>query len=153
MGRCNCGHLAQTVTELSSAEIHRTAIAAAGDWRDQVLAHHDQLQGRAPIEVEVCTTTGRPLDEIIDQLLALGLTHDDLAHLERLTSPEILKTFPAHERHLDNRTRGDVISYLRRWVELLTTELARNSAPAPPDVLPALTPLTSSAERAIKRAA
>ena len=36
-GNCNCGHLVQTVTKLSKAEIHRMALEKAGDWGEKII--------------------------------------------------------------------------------------------------------------------
>ncbi|MEM8964472.1 MAG: hypothetical protein AAGD38_23500, partial [Acidobacteriota bacterium] len=77
MGSCNCGHLAQTVTKLSRAEIHRMALEKAGDWQRQVIDH--------------CPTSGYPMDHVIAALLDLGLNREDLARLERLSSTEVLR--------------------------------------------------------------
>ena len=35
MGSCNCGHLAQTITRLTKAEIHARAMQRYGDWERQ----------------------------------------------------------------------------------------------------------------------
>ena len=32
MGQCNCGYLAQTITGLTAAEIHASALERQGDW-------------------------------------------------------------------------------------------------------------------------
>ena len=36
MGACNCGNLAQELTSLSKAEIHRFAMERSGDWNYQL---------------------------------------------------------------------------------------------------------------------
>ena len=105
MGRCNCGHLAQTLTRLPPEEIHRLALEKAGDWGEQAR--------------EYCSASGLPVDHILGVLLAHGLDADDVAHLERLSDPEVLRRLPAGERHLDHRRRRDVVRYLRTWAALL----------------------------------
>ncbi len=105
MGSCNCGHLAQTVTRLPAQEIHRLALERAGDWGEQAR--------------EYCPTIGYPMDHIVACLLDLGLTDDDLWHLERLSSPEVLRRLPIGERDLDHRRREDYVRYLRVWADLL----------------------------------
>lgn len=112
MGACNCGHLTQTVTARSAADIHALALQKAGDWGEQAR--------------EYCPTSGYPIDHIIDQLLALGLSTDDLYHLERLDDARVLKQLPRGERHLDFRRREDVVRYLRAWADLIEAR-----APAP----------------------
>jgi hypothetical protein len=105
MGACNCGHLTQTVTSLSAADIHALALQKAGDWGEQAR--------------EYCPTSGYPIDHIIDRLLALGLSTEDLYHLERLDDPRVLRQLPLGERHLDCRRRDDVVRYLRAWADLV----------------------------------
>lgn len=120
MGGCNCGHLAQTVTKLSSAEIHRMAMEKAGDWGEQAVDH--------------CPTSGYPLDHVIAQLLDLGLTRGDLEHLEELSDPTVLAALPGGHRYLKRNARDDVVLYLRTWAMLLDGELPREArlrAPTP----------------------
>lgn len=110
MGRCNCGHIAQTVTSLSPAKIHEMALLKAGDWRDQSIEH--------------CTTTGYTIDHIIDTILAFGLTRQDLAHIERLSDNRVLNKMEVNRRiHLDYRKREDVIHYMRTWANLIEETL------------------------------
>jgi hypothetical protein len=110
LGACNCGHLAQTVTQLDAEAIRRYAMERAGEWADQVL--------------EFCPTSGLPMDEILRALFELGLTRDDLAHLEKLSSPEVLRRFPAEQRvQLSYRERDHVVAYLRAFADLLEDDL------------------------------
>ncbi|MEL6185576.1 MAG: hypothetical protein AAFU79_13220 [Myxococcota bacterium] len=115
MGACNCGHLAQTVTEFSAAEIHAIALEKAGDWHEQVIDH--------------CPASGLPMDHLIHTLLELGLSRADLAHLERLSGAEVLRALPEGQRELDYRRRSHVVLYMRTLADVLearlTTELAR----------------------------
>lgn len=116
MGACTCGHLAQTVTQRSRAEIHRLALERAGDWGEQ--------------GVEYCATSGLPIDHIITELLALGLNTEDLKHLERLSDRKVLRRLPADRRNqMDFRDPADVVLYLRAFAALLAEGL--------PDPLPA----------------
>lgn len=108
-GACNCGHLAQTLTDRTPAELHALALQKAGDWAQHAVDH--------------CTTSGYPIDHVIDTMLAVGLTTDDLVHLERLSDPEIVRAFPPGERDLDFRERGDVVRYMERWADLLEARL------------------------------
>jgi hypothetical protein len=48
MGSCNCGNLAQELTQLTKAQIHEFAMQGRGDWREQV--------------EEFCPTSGLPMD-------------------------------------------------------------------------------------------
>ena len=110
LGACNCGHLAQTVTQLDAEAIRRYAMERAGEWADQVL--------------EFCPTSGYPMDEILRALFALELTRDDLAHLEKLSAPEVLRRFPTEERvRISYRDRDHVVAYMRAFADLLEEQL------------------------------
>ncbi|MCA9519305.1 MAG: hypothetical protein KC635_30425 [Myxococcales bacterium] len=114
-GACNCGHLAQTLTALSPAEIHAMALERAGDWAQHAVDH--------------CPESGYPIDHVIDTMLGAGLTRDDLVHLERLSDPRVLGALPSGDRDLDFRRREDVLRYLAAWADLLAAELPA-AAPA-----------------------
>ncbi|TFV97783.1 hypothetical protein E4S40_03855 [Algoriphagus kandeliae] len=106
MGACNCGNLAQELTPFTKAEIHRYAMERSGDWNDQIL--------------EFCPSSGYPLDLIIERMLAYGVTLEDLKHLERLSSPEVLSKMPLNRRNsLSHNKKEDVIYYLETWGKLL----------------------------------
>ena len=116
LGACNCGHLAQTVTKLDADDIRRYAQERAGEWADQVL--------------EFCPTSGYPMDEILRALFELGLTRDDLAQLEKLSSPAVLRRLPVELRvAIDYRSREHVVVYLQAFAELLEEELQLQSVP------------------------
>lgn len=110
-GNCNCGHLAQVLTEKSHAEIHAFALQKAGDWSEHV--------------VDYCPTSGFPIDHIITTILDAGFTQDDLVHLERLSDPVILSRLPFNERHLKHNVRTDVIRYLEAWITLIEEQFGQ----------------------------
>ena len=110
MGSCNCGHLAQTVTRLTKAEIHERAMQRYGDWERQL--------------IDYCPTSGLPIDQTIDEMLALGFTRPDLTHLERISDPTIRAAIPFERRDaLRHNQRDDVVLYLRTWADLLERDL------------------------------
>lgn len=127
MGSCNCGHLAQTVTRLTKAEIHARAMQRYGDWERQL--------------IDYCPTSGLPIDQTIDEMLALGFSRQDLTHLERLADPTIRAAIPFERRNaLRHNQRDDVVLYLRTWADLLENllladislpDLAHQPAPVP----------------------
>lgn len=104
-GACNCGHLAQTLTQKSRQEIHQAALQKAGDWREHA--------------IEYCATSGLPIDHILGEMLDAGLTLGDIEHLERLSDPRVLRALPPEERTLDYRRREDVVRYMEAWATLL----------------------------------
>ncbi len=108
MGACNCGFLAQEVTRLSKAEIHRRALLGHGDWSEQLN--------------DYCPTSGLPMDDVISELLAFGFDADDLKHLERLSDVKVLRALPANERNLKHNINADVVKYMHTWANLLEAE-------------------------------
>ncbi len=112
MGACNCGFLAQEVTQLTKAEIHRRAMQRHGDWSEHLK--------------DYCPVNGLPFDDIISELLTFGFDADDLKHLEKLTDPNILQTIPLAHRNLHHNVKHDVVIYLKAWINLMEDELLRN---------------------------
>jgi hypothetical protein len=109
MGACNCGNLAQEITQLSKAEIHQYAMQKSGDWNDQL--------------VDYCPTSGYPMDLMIQKLVEAGLTVDELKHLEKLSDPEVLSHIEFPTRYqLKKNNKEDVILYLETWTLLLENE-------------------------------
>ena len=104
-GKCNCGHLAQTLIGLSPEEIHAKALERPGNW-----AEHSQAY---------CKESGYDIDTIIGEMLAHGLSHLDLEQLERLSKPEIKKTVG---KNLDHKKKSDVIIYMKEWASLLESQ-------------------------------
>ena len=109
MGLCNCGFLAQEITHLRKEEIHARAMTGCGDWNEQLN--------------DYCPTSGLPMDGIIGELLAIGFDVDDLKHLERLSSPIVLKAMPFEKRNLRKNAKPDVIFYLETWANVLEEDL------------------------------
>ena len=110
MGSCNCGNLAQELTQLTKAEIHQFAMQGRGDWREQV--------------EEFCPTSGLPMDLLIADLLNYGLTTTDLQNLERLSDKKVLARIPVEKRYeLHHNVRNDVVLYMNEWARLLEDEL------------------------------
>ena len=103
MGQCNCGHLAQVVTQRSAAEIHASAIARhTGEWSEYANDYFG--------------VSGALIDDVFDDLLALGLTRDDLRHLEYLSAPDVVA---AVGRPLQRNVREDAVAYFRAWADLV----------------------------------
>lgn len=109
MGACNCGFLAQQITKQRKEEIHTKAMERHGDWSEQLN--------------DYCPTSGLLFDDLVSELLANGLSLEDLKHLERLSDPTILRSLPPHERNLVHNKKEDVIKYLKQWAALLEESL------------------------------
>jgi hypothetical protein len=109
LGMCNCGHLVQTVCKLPPQRIHEIALTGDGDWETLANAY--------------CPTTGFLIDDILSELVALGLTTREIGHLEKLDEPRVLAALPGGHRWLRRNDRADLIAYLETWAELLAAEL------------------------------
>lgn len=112
MGSCNCGFLAQQVTKLRKDEIHARAMERYGDWTEQLN--------------DYCPTSGLPLDEVISEMIAFGFDAHDLKHLEKLSDPAILRSFPLGQRDLKHNVKKDVVAYMMAWADLLEQKLLLN---------------------------
>ena len=108
-GSCNCGHLAQTITNLSKAEIHKMALEKEGNWEEK--------------SVEYCKTSGYTIDHVIESMLNLGLTTDDIANLEKLSCPKILEYISSEKTTMVRNNKEDVVLYMRAWANMLEDEL------------------------------
>lgn len=104
-GMCNCGHLVETVCGIAPARIHELALDGTGDWEAIANAY--------------CPTSGYAIDDVVAQLLALGMTTQDIGHLEKLDDPAVLDALPGGKRWLQRNHREDVVAYMRAWSDLL----------------------------------
>jgi hypothetical protein len=113
MGSCNCGNLAQELTQLTKAEIHQFAMQGRGDWREQV--------------EEFCPTSGLNIDLLIADLLNHGLSVTDLQDLEWLSDQRILHRIPLERRDkMAHNVREDVVLYMNTWADMLEEQLIPN---------------------------
>jgi hypothetical protein len=118
-GRCNCGHLVQTVTRLSPAEIHACSAPELLEWSE--------------IPDDYCAGTGLRLEYVLDRLRELGLDRGDLRHLEDLSDPCVLAALPGGHRYLQRNRRDDAIAYFRALAQVLERDLpATEPKPACP---------------------
>jgi hypothetical protein len=109
MGRCNCGHLAQTLTRLTAKQIQQRALQRPGDWTRQAVAY--------------CPGSGLPLDDVFATMMEIGLTRDDIGHLEHLSDPAVLARVRPGRLPLHHTVRDDVVAYLEAWAGLLEEAL------------------------------
>lgn len=115
MGACNCGNLAQELTHISKAEIHKFAMQRHGDWNEQL--------------IDYCPSSGYPMDLMVGKMLEFGLTIEDLSHLERLSDPEILFSMEKEKRdQLNKNSREDLVFYLQTWAKLLREKWIHESS-------------------------
>ena len=107
MGSCNCGNLAQTITNFSRAEIQKYALEKRGDWSEQL--------------IDYCPTSGLPMDLIIQKMVDFGFSKQDLRHLEWLSDADILNKIGVS--YLNRNLKSDTILYLKSWANLLEDQL------------------------------
>ena len=106
MGSCNCGHLAQSITSFTRAEIQQFALQKRGDWSEQV--------------IDYCPTSGYPMDLIIGRMIEFGFTQSDLRQLENLSNPEILAK--AGVASFNRNVMSDTVKYMNAWADLLENQ-------------------------------
>jgi hypothetical protein len=112
MGNCNCGHLAQELTNLSASQIHEQALKKYGDWEIQC--------------IEYCPKSKLPIDTIITTMLEAGLDLEDIQNLERLSDKTILNRLPERRSNLRYNIKEDVVTYLNTWANMLEEKLLEN---------------------------
>lgn len=105
LGKCNCGHLIQTITQFSPDYIHRIALHPTGEWTE--LAN------------DYCPTSGIEMNSLIESLLNAGLSQDEIRYLEHLDDPKILKRLPDNRNFLERNNKNDAILYFRIWADIL----------------------------------
>ena len=104
-GQCNCGHIVQTITELSPSEIYHRVIQTTGEWSE--------------FANDYCLHTNLEVEEILDTLKNQGLTREDMRNLEYLADESILSKLPGGKRYLEKNKREDAILYMRTWADVL----------------------------------
>lgn len=107
--KCNCGNLAQTITDYSAREIYDAAFQRGGDWGEQAR--------------EYCATSGLPMDVILGEMYALGFEAEDIGYLERLNHPDVVRRLPAERRPLRHTSREDTVLFMETWASLLAEAL------------------------------
>lgn len=108
-GRCNCGHIVQTITQLSPQEIYHRVIQTTGEWSE--------------FANDYCPGTNLEVEQILDTLKNQGLTRDDIKNLEYLSDESILCKLPGGKRYLEKNNREDAILYMKTWADELEKKL------------------------------
>lgn len=112
---CNCGHLAQCMTTLSTESIFKSAQA-------------HQLDEWSEFANDYCPASGAPMDDIMDLMFEAGLELSDIHHLEYLSNKAVLNALPGGFRYLEKGKREHVALYMRTWAALLEIELKSNAS-------------------------
>ena len=109
VGRCNCGHLVQTVTGKSSSQIIKSFGPSLDEWTEHAN--------------DYCSTTGLPVQDMLDDLAEIGFYSEDVRNLEYLSDNNVLKHFDIADRPLKHNDRGDVAMYMNKLADVLEEEL------------------------------
>lgn len=113
MGHCNCGHLAQELSNLSPSEIHKIAMQRSGNWNDQCQ--------------DYCSDSKMPIDILISELLGNGLSIEDLMDLEKLSNPKVLEAMKGIKKYPERNNKKDVALYMNTWADVLEEEFLENT--------------------------
>lgn len=105
MGRCNCGHLVQTITQMSDYEIVKSIDFAYDEWTEHAK--------------DYCDGTGHKVDDLFDTLKRFGMSHKDVMHLEYLSDKRVLERLDGGLRYLEKNKIEDVTLYMNTWADLL----------------------------------
>ena len=105
MGRCNCGHLVQTLTEMTDVEIAATIDYQLNEWTEHAK--------------EYCAGTGSKVDDLFDALEDFGLSHEDIRCLEHLSDRRVLGRLGLRGDRLRKNDVQDVTLYMRTMADLL----------------------------------
>ena len=112
VGRCNCGHLVQSITRKTSTQIYHSFGIALDEWTEHAEAY--------------CPTTSLPVEAMLDELTAIGFERKDVRHLEYLSDDTVLSRLPKDRRPLKRNQRQDVVLYLSTMADMLEEELVRS---------------------------
>ena len=106
MGRCNCGHLVQTVTDMTDTEIVQSVDHQLDEWSEHAR--------------DYCEGTGHRVEDIFVTLEGIGFNYKDMAHLEYLSDPKVLGRL--QNRRLYRNNREDVSVYMSTLADVLEEE-------------------------------
>ncbi len=104
MGRCNCGHLVQTLTDMTDVEIARSVDYELNEWTEHAK--------------DYCEGSGTKVQDLFDTLKKYGLTPDDMRHLEHLSDRRILCRIDRRDS-LQKNAVDDVSLYLNTMADVL----------------------------------
>ena len=109
MGRCNAGHLVQSLTGLTGLEIVRSTENRLDEWSEHA--------------VDYCNGTGEKVEDLFRTLEKVGFTAADISHLEYLSDRRVLKGLTGEKRHLRRNKVQDVCKYMTTLADILEREL------------------------------
>ncbi len=132
--RCNCGALFCALTGMSATQLREKLPSALPSGRDEMtwgntIGHY-------------CTITGIPTHDLLKDVMAHGLTHQDIVELENLTNPKVVERMIRDNRnglfaavqggHLfwkvsetpdaERANQKHTAAYMRAWADIMTEE-------------------------------
>lgn len=107
MGRCNCGHLVQTVTQMSDYEIVESIDFQMAEWSEHA--------------IDYCSNSGHKVDTLFLTLQQMGFGYQEMIALENLSDPRVLKRLGEHT-YLRRNSREDAVRYMRTLAEIYKQE-------------------------------
>ncbi|MEZ4676060.1 MAG: hypothetical protein R2932_17685 [Caldilineaceae bacterium] len=102
MGRCNCGHLVQTITTMNAREIVEAVDFAMDEWSEHAK--------------DYCVGTGQNVETLFLTLQNIGFNYQDVIHLENLTDGRVLGRL---NTFLRRNCVDDVIRYMTTLADIL----------------------------------
>jgi hypothetical protein len=108
MARCNCGHLVQTLTGMSDAEIARSVNFQLDEWSEYAN--------------DYCEGSQHQVEDLFVILQDVGFSRADVIHLENLSDKQVLNRLGEEGRYLRRNCRGDVTLYLNTLADMLELE-------------------------------
>ena len=110
MGRCNCGHLVQTITEKSDYEIVKTIDFQLDEWSEYAN--------------DYCPGTGQKVEDLFTALQNVGFSRQDVIHLENLSDKRVLRRLAnGTPRYLRRNNIEHVTLYMHTMANMLEEEL------------------------------
>lgn len=109
MAHCNCGHLVQTITEKTGAELSQDVNHTLDEWTEHAR--------------DICALTGESVEGMFNALLKYGFNRQDVQHLEWLSDKRVLRRV-GEGVYLERNKRDHLILYLRTMAEMLEEDLA-----------------------------
>ena len=110
MGRCNCGHLVQTLTNMTDYEIAQSVNFQLDEWTEYA---NDYCQG-----------TGQNVEDLFLTLQEVGFDYQDVIHLENLSDKRVLNRL-GENRYLRRNHGEDVSLYMITLADLLEDEFCQ----------------------------
>lgn len=110
MARCNCGHLVQTVTQMTDREIAQSVDFELAEWSEYAK--------------DYCAGTGHKVDDLFVILENVGFSHQDVIHLENLSDTRVLDRLEGGRRYLQRNKIEDVTLYMLTLADLLAEKVS-----------------------------